>query len=257
MKKAAFTLVELLVVIAIIAVLMAILMPSLRAARDHAKRIHCTNNLRNLSLAWYMYQDENDGKLCGGNPKYDKESPWVRTPRGSSSDPIEREKEGIRQGLLFPFVKDVDVYRCPADARKKIPGKETFGSYSIAGSANGETWDTSDTVQAKIYADIKRPTSKYIFVEECDPRGVNVGSWVMDFNPAKWVDPFAAWHGRRSCLGYADCHAEMHGWKDESTIEMCKLAANMDTGSIRYPIPANEGEDVDFMARGNPCKSHD
>jgi len=254
MKKAAFTLVELLVVIAIIAVLMAILMPSLRAARDHAKRIHCTNNLRTLSLAWYMYQDENDGKLVYGRPA---NNGWVKISAGSSPNPIEREKEGIRQGLLFPFVKDVDVYRCLADARKKIPGKETFGSYSIAGSANGEKWDASDTVQAKIYADIKRPTSKYIFVEECDPRGPNVGSWVMDFNPAKWVDPFAAWHNRKSGLGYADGHAEMHGWKDESTIEMSKLAANMDTRSIRYPIPANEGEDVDFMAGGNPCKSHD
>jgi len=67
MKKRAFTLIELLVVIAIIAVLMAILMPSLRAARDQAKRVHCVSNVKTLSLAWFMYKDENDDNLVGGH----------------------------------------------------------------------------------------------------------------------------------------------------------------------------------------------
>ena len=50
MKTKAFTLIELLVVIAIIAVLMAILMPSLRAAKDHARRLHCVGNVKTLAL---------------------------------------------------------------------------------------------------------------------------------------------------------------------------------------------------------------
>jgi len=262
MKKSAFTLVELLVVIAIIAILMAILMPALRAARDHAKRIHCMNNLRTLSLAWYMYQEENDGKLCNGHPGEpdSKQWPWVRTPRGSADphDPTAREKEGIRQGALFPYVKELDVYRCPADARKKMPGKETFGSYSVAGGANGEGWD-SRFVQAKNYVDIRNAAMKYIFVEECDTRGPNVGSWVMRLNrlPTKseWVDPFAAWHRDRSCLGYADTRSEMHRWVDNSTHEMCELARDMNFDAFFYRIPASEHEDVDFMARGFPYKA--
>jgi len=48
MKTKAFTLIELLVVIAIIAVLMAIIMPSLRAVRDQAKRIHCVSNVKTM-----------------------------------------------------------------------------------------------------------------------------------------------------------------------------------------------------------------
>ena len=67
MKTRAFTLIELLVVIAIIAVLMAILLPSLSRARDHAKRIHCVSNLKTLSLAWFMYKDANDDKLVRGH----------------------------------------------------------------------------------------------------------------------------------------------------------------------------------------------
>ncbi len=256
MKRQAFTLVELLVVIAIIALLMAILMPALRAARDQARRVHCQANLRTLSLAWYMYQDENDGKLVYGRPAGNG---WVKGPtrphRFRADDPTGPEKEGIMQGALFPYVKELKIYRCPGDARKKIPGKETFGSYSIAGGANGEAWAGSE--RAKTYAEIKSPSAKYVFVEECDPRGVNVGSWVMRFGPPRWVDPFAIWHGHRSCLGYADGRATIHRWEDKSTIEMCELAKNMDTRAFFYRVPAGEGKDLDFMARGYPCKSHD
>jgi prepilin-type N-terminal cleavage/methylation domain-containing protein len=59
----AFTLIELLVVIAIIALLLAILMPALQIAKKKAAAAVCLVNTRNLSLAWYMYAQENDGKI--------------------------------------------------------------------------------------------------------------------------------------------------------------------------------------------------
>jgi prepilin-type N-terminal cleavage/methylation domain-containing protein/prepilin-type processing-associated H-X9-DG protein len=61
LTKKAFTLIELLVVIAIIAILMAILMPALRAAKDHGKRIVCGSNLKTMGLANVLYSDECDG----------------------------------------------------------------------------------------------------------------------------------------------------------------------------------------------------
>ena len=63
-----FTLIELLVVIAIIAVLMAILMPALNRARLQGKRAACMGNLKQLTLAWIMYSDENDDKIPYANP---------------------------------------------------------------------------------------------------------------------------------------------------------------------------------------------
>jgi prepilin-type N-terminal cleavage/methylation domain-containing protein len=61
-KRKAFTLIELLVVIAIIALLLSILMPALRAAKDQAKKTACTGHVKGLVLAMRMYVDDYDGK---------------------------------------------------------------------------------------------------------------------------------------------------------------------------------------------------
>lgn len=62
-RGAGFTLIELLVVIAVIALLLSILAPTLRMAREHAERILCANNLKGLGQALHLYAGRNDDFL--------------------------------------------------------------------------------------------------------------------------------------------------------------------------------------------------
>lgn len=250
MKKRAFTLVELLVVIAIIALLMALLMPALRLAQDQAQGLICVNNLRQLSIAWLAYTTENDGKLVDGhipsNDPYDRDRYWVNPPEnaagtftGRSNPTLEDKFRGIKGGLLYPFVKSLKVYHCPADARIDIPEQQAYRSYSITGGMNGEA-GLFGAEPIEVYDEIRNPGTKIVFLEESDRRGWNMGSWVLNpNNPDCWVDPLAGWHNDRGTMGFADGHAEKHKWEDKRTIEMnlTQIAGCDGPSETPYPNP--------------------
>ena len=60
-KRLGFTLIELLVVISVIALLMALLIPALRAARNQARKVVCRSNLRSIGSVFCTYLDDNEG----------------------------------------------------------------------------------------------------------------------------------------------------------------------------------------------------
>ena len=256
MKMKAFTLVELLVVIAIIAILMAVLMPALKLAKDQAYAIVCVSNLRTLSLAWFTYAEENDSVLVDGHIPRNNNQPnayWVEAPQGPSGNytgdgnpTVEDKLRGIRRGKLFPYVKNVDVYRCLNDQRLRDPGQLAFRSYSIAGGMNGEDKYSFSHRAIEMYDEIKNPSIKYVFVEESDDRKWNMGSWVVHPTGDRWIDPLAPWHNTRSTLGFADGHAEKHRWLDERTIEMCQKQQFGQT----HP----DNPDLKYMQRGYQLK---
>ena len=81
-NERAFTLVELLVVIGIIAVLIALLMPALSAAREQSKSVKCLSNLRSLGQATFMYAAQNGGYFPISHNSLGDEWDFTRTPGG-------------------------------------------------------------------------------------------------------------------------------------------------------------------------------
>lgn len=238
MTRRGLTLIELLIVFSIISLLLVVAFPALIRVRNEAQGAVCSQNSKTLALAWLFYKDDNDDRLVGGCAGSDAGA-WVASPVGTAAD---AEKQGIMSGSLFRYVEKVEVYRCPADQRKL----GAFRSYSIAGGANGEVWKSA-YVKAEKYPQLLRPATKYVFVEEANPKTWNEGSWVLDVRGKTWVDPLAVWHSRaRSSLAYADGHAEIHTWVDSSTVEMSEKQLSL------FPVSYGEGEDLQFMISGFP-----
>jgi prepilin-type N-terminal cleavage/methylation domain-containing protein/prepilin-type processing-associated H-X9-DG protein len=107
-KRKAFTLVELLVVIGIIAVLIAILMPALAAARESAQSVNCLSNQRQLGIGLVMFTQEHGGYLV---------KPWFNDgPKAGHGGWHYRDPMLGWTYLLIKYVGgNKAVYRCPAD----------------------------------------------------------------------------------------------------------------------------------------------
>jgi prepilin-type N-terminal cleavage/methylation domain-containing protein/prepilin-type processing-associated H-X9-DG protein len=246
-RRKGFTLIELLVVIAIIAILMGILMPALARVREQGKRMACLSNLRQLTMAWIMYADENDDKLINGdsgeygwagtNGPY-----WVRQDYGSTQTEVQKE-QAIKDGALYPYVRDVKSYKCPNVERKVV---DSYGwisppvrTYSIVDSMNcHEAFDNTAVKAIKRRMAIKNAPFRAVFMDDGGTCPSAMGGWTVYTSQWQWWDPPPVRHGDGTNFSFADGHADYHKWEDERTIEMGKrLPPVARTGEVQANNP--------------------
>ncbi len=266
-----FTLIELLVVIAIIAILASLLLPALSRAKLKATGVYCINNQKQLALSWIMYCTDNRERVV--NFLQDKNGtgdiPWRYAvppkppanliPAGTSAEKrIELTiEEGYRQGAMFNYASTPNIIHCPGDVRIKLKAGKgyTYVSLSGVGTLNGEAPELYKQTQ------IVNPTSRFLWIEENDPRGENVGSWLMSqgsvangFAGAQLVDSTANFHGNASTFNFADGHAESKKWLDAV---MIKYGSSMDQNKFSSsPNDKVAPHDVHWLAERYPSKAN-
>jgi prepilin-type N-terminal cleavage/methylation domain-containing protein len=132
----AFTLVELLVVIAIIGILTALLLPSLAAAKERARRARCQNCLRQFGLALAMYAQDNDDWLPSG-----------RSEVGPQDDHVPVLCAATRQAII-DYAGSWQVLDCPSlgkpfNQREGWPAQNDYGyiiGYNYLGGHTNTPW---------------------------------------------------------------------------------------------------------------------
>ena len=261
-----FTLIELLVVIAVIALLMAILIPVLRSARELGQRTVCLSNLKQLTLAWTAYAEQYDSKIVLGRAFGAQGSRpllrgWVGydfSPPGGSRPPWVPDPD---KGALWPYLRDMKIYRCP----RGRPGHLVTYATVIAANGNGVEgtyikdtggWDLTEcgervrrTVlkltrltdivspgagQRAVFVDMgQTPTSSDFYVHYLYPK------W-------KFFSPPPIHHRGGMTLSMADGHAEYWKWKGGETVSMLRepfgmLSREQLKGEVDYEPQTEDG----------------
>lgn len=250
-QRSAFTLIELLVVIAILAILGSLLLPALVRVKEKGRGVACSNNLKQMTLAWTMYaQDANDHLVLnlGDQAEADSES-WVRGTLTLDVDPAPfpaSESTNVQYLLrspLAPYGAAPGLWRCPSDnstrtiGNRRHPRIRSITMNTMLGTARCpfippvfEPW--KHRILQRM-SDFRNPGPAGCFVFH-DEREDSIYESKFQVSPAgrrpppdnpgppdpahyRLMNYPGNYHGGAGTFSYADGHVAPHRWLDPRT----------------------------------------
>jgi general secretion pathway protein G len=192
-QKSSFTLIELLVVIAIIAILMAIMLPSLKKAQATARLVGCSNNLRQMGVGNYSYTSDYNGFVSCNGSWYSGIAPY-----------IEGGKEWS-ESTMAPKNDPGCIWSCPEDPS----GKEYYNQGTIpAWAAPWAIYSDPYNYIPRKMSDYKVPSAK-VYLLGADYRFV----WYnANFTPKSLGGRLAERHNGRNNILFVDGHVKSYGY---------------------------------------------
>jgi len=261
----AFTLIELLVVIAIIAILAALLLPTLARAKEEGRRVSCISNIRQLTVCWTLYADDYGGVFVpndwifnfGATSGDDKSYSWCEGDAQTDTT-----TSNIQAGLLYPYDKSPGIYHCPSDVSTIVGANGSplpqlrVRSYNMSQSVNGfpfllDPYNNNYPVGAwqpcfMKFSQITNPPPSQLFVfideNELTLEDDQFGYPMINAGYGEWWDMPSNRHNQGADLSFADGHVDYWRWR----------VPMISTGQLGQWVPPNQTND--YIRVGNAMR---
>jgi prepilin-type processing-associated H-X9-DG protein len=247
-RDVAFTLIELLVVMAFAAFLAALLLPSLKNAKQVSRAIQCLDNKRQMIVGWRMYAQDNREFFVLAAPSAEANDPlnkyaWCQQDEDFTDNPKNYDPSvDITVGPLYPYINSYMVYRCPSDSSVidhggiLLPRVRTVSMNFFLGGFGGQglgavggAWGSLYPIYMKttdlIHFRSPGPSETWVFVDERQDC-INWGDYLTDMSGGDPKDPGlyafdedmpGMYHNRSASFAFADGRVAMQHWLDFRT----------------------------------------